>query len=84
MAVWLQPDTVWWFMFASFVWIVQVVHSVISDLLDQAVRVGWTVSKTFNRKLIDEVSDWFNKEAVQMRDGSDPKIVLWWRLALKK
>jgi hypothetical protein len=41
-------------MFVSFVRRVQVVWSVISDLLDEGVRMGWTVSKTFGPKLMDK------------------------------
>jgi hypothetical protein len=43
---------------------------VASDLLDQGVRMGWTVSKAFGRKLVDEVSDGFSIMGVaQMGDG---------------
>ena len=39
------------------------------------VRMGWTFSKTFGRKLVDEVSDGFNiKGVVQMGDESAPGI----------
>jgi hypothetical protein len=35
--------------------------------------MGWAVSKTFGRKLMDEVSDGFDiKGVVQMGDGSSP------------
>jgi hypothetical protein len=45
-------------------------------MLDQEVRMGWTVSKTFGLKLKDEVSDRFNiKGVVQMGDVSTSAIV---------
>jgi hypothetical protein len=38
--------------------------------------MGWTVSKTFGRKLVDVVSDGFDiKGAVHMGDGITPRIV---------
>ena len=47
-----------------------------SDLLDQGIRMGWIVSKTFGRKLVDEVLDGFNiKGVVQIGNGSTPEIV---------
>jgi hypothetical protein len=62
MVSWLQQDTFRSFMFVGCVYRVQV-------LLDQGVRMGWTVSKTFGSKLVDEVSDGFNiKGVVQMGD----------------
>jgi hypothetical protein len=48
---------------------------VISDSLDQVVRMGWTVSKKIGRKLVDEVSDGSNtKGALQMAEGIPPGI----------
>ena len=47
---------------------VEVGLSVISDLLDQGVRMGWTVSKTFGRKF--DI-----KGVVQMGEGSSPVTV---------
>jgi hypothetical protein len=38
--------------------------------------MGWTVSKTFGRKFMDEVSDGFDiKDVVQIGDGNSPEIV---------
>jgi hypothetical protein len=37
--------------------------------------MGWTDSKTYDRKLVDEVSDRFDiKDVVQMVYGSTPEI----------
>ena len=46
-----------------------------SDLVDQEVRMGWTFSRKFGRKLVDEISDGFDiKGIVQMGGG----ILLGW------
>jgi hypothetical protein len=63
------------FIFVGFVQRVQVGESIISDLLDQGIRMGWTFSKQFYRKLVDEISNRFDiKGVVQMEDGSSPGI----------
>ena len=67
----LQHDMFRSFVFVSCVWRVAVVCSVICYLLDRGIMMGWTVSKEFGRKLVDEVSDRFSiKCVVQMGDGS--------------
>ena len=46
-----------------------------SDLLDWGIRMGWTVSRKFGRKLVDEISDGFDiKGIVEMGGG----ILLGW------
>ena len=78
MVSWLQQNVLRTFIFIFFIHRIQVVYGVISDLLNQGIRVGWTVSKKFGCESVDAVSSVITKhmEFITGTIKYEPRIIL--------